>query len=97
MDIDRGSAPTNDADAGCLAQDTGKPEFSPIDALSDALQGRSPQKAFSAPEFTTPWRIFSQVTSQDRRPLLDVPYHYVVEGRMTAQNKDALCQKRPIV
>jgi hypothetical protein len=48
-------------------------------------------KALSAPEFTTPWRIFSQVTPRDRRPLLDdaeyiVPYHYIADGRMTAQN-----------
>ena len=62
-----------------------------MDALSDLLRVvRLKGAVFLHAEFTTPWCIFSQVTPQDCRPLLDgaehmVPYHYVVEGCMTAQ------------
>ncbi len=62
-----------------------------MDALSDVLRVvRLKGAVFLHAEFTTPWCIFSQVTPQDCRPLLDgaehmVPYHYVIEGRMTAQ------------
>jgi AraC family transcriptional regulator, alkane utilization regulator len=62
-----------------------------MDALSDLLRVvRLKGGVFLHAEFTTPWCIFSQVTPQDCGPLLDgaehmVPYHYVVEGRLTAQ------------
>jgi AraC family transcriptional regulator, alkane utilization regulator len=62
-----------------------------MDALSDLLRVvRLKGAVFLHAEFTTPWCIFSQVTPQDCRPLLDgaehmVPYHYVVEGRLSAQ------------
>jgi AraC-like DNA-binding protein len=62
-----------------------------MDALSDLLRViRLKGGVFLHAEFTTPWCIFSQVTPQDCGSLLDgaehmVLYHYVVEGRMTAQ------------
>ena len=62
-----------------------------MDALSDLLRVvRLKGGIFLHAEFTTPWCIFSEVTPQDCRPLLDgaehmVPYHYVVEGRLSAQ------------
>jgi hypothetical protein len=62
-----------------------------MDALSDLLRVvRLKGGVFLHAEFTTPWCIFSEVTPQDCGLLLDgaehmVPYHYVVEGRLTAQ------------
>ncbi len=62
-----------------------------MDALSDLLRVvRLTGGVFLHAEFTAPWCIFSQVTPQDCRPLLDgaehmVPYHYVVEGHLIAQ------------
>ena len=90
-DIATAAARMNDAHAGCLAHDTGNRSNSLVDALSDILRViRLKGGVFLHAEFTTPWCIFSQVTPQDCRPFLDgaehmVPYHYVVEGRLTAQ------------
>jgi AraC family transcriptional regulator, alkane utilization regulator len=62
-----------------------------MDALSDVLRVvRLKGGVFLHAEFTEPWCIFSQVTPQDCGSLLDgaehiVLYHYVVEGRLTAQ------------
>jgi len=62
-----------------------------MDALSDLLRVvRLKGGVFLHAEFTTPWCIFSQVTPRDCGSLLEgadhmVPYHYVVEGRLTAQ------------
>jgi Cupin len=62
-----------------------------MDALSDVLRVvRLQGGVFLHAEFTTPWCIFSQVTREDCGSLLDgaehmVLYHYVVEGRLSAQ------------
>ena len=62
-----------------------------MDALSDLLRViRLKGGVFLHAEFTKPWCIFSQVTPKDCGSLLDgaehmVLYHYVVEGRLTAQ------------
>jgi AraC-like DNA-binding protein len=62
-----------------------------MDALSDVLRVvRLQGGVFIHAEFTTPWCIFSQVTREDCGSLLDgaehmVLYHYVVEGRLSAQ------------
>ena len=62
-----------------------------MDALSDVLRVvRLKGGVFLHAEFTAPWCMFSQITREDCGSLLDgaehmVLYHYVVEGRQTAQ------------
>jgi len=62
-----------------------------MDALSDVLRVvRLKGGVFLHAEFTAPWCMFSQITREDCGSLLDgaehmVLYHYVVEGRLTAQ------------
>jgi AraC-like DNA-binding protein len=62
-----------------------------MDALSDLLRViRLKGGVFLHAEFTKPWCVFSQVTPRDCGSLLDgaehmVLYHYVVEGRLSAQ------------
>src|SRR5262245_59656371 len=62
-----------------------------MDALSDVLRViRLKGGVFLHAEFTAPWCIFSKVSPGDCGPLLEgaehiVLYHYVVEGRLTAQ------------
>jgi AraC-like DNA-binding protein len=62
-----------------------------MDALSDVLRVvRMKGGVFLHAEFSAPWCISSQVGPEDCRSLLDgadhlVLYHYVIEGRLTAQ------------
>ena len=62
-----------------------------MDALSDVLRlVRLKGGVFLHAEFTAPWCILSQVGREDCGALLEgaehlVLYHYVVEGRLTAQ------------
>ena len=62
-----------------------------MDALSDILRTvRLRGGVFLHAEFTAPWCVASQLTSDDLSMLLDgsehaVLYHYVVEGRLSAQ------------
>jgi len=62
-----------------------------MDALSDVLRViRLKGGVFLHAEFTAPWCILSQISQKDCGPLLDgaehmVLYHYVLEGRLTAQ------------
>lgn len=62
-----------------------------MDALSDILRVvRLKGGVFLHAEFTAPWCIASEVTAQDLGRLLEgsehlVLYHYVVEGRLSAQ------------
>jgi AraC-like DNA-binding protein len=62
-----------------------------MDALSDVLKVvRLKGGVFLHAEFTAPWCIFSKVAPKDCGSLLDgaehmVLYHYVIEGRMSAQ------------
>jgi AraC-like DNA-binding protein len=62
-----------------------------MDALSDVLRViRLKGGVFLHAEFTAPWCIFAQITTEDCGALLGgaehmVLYHYVVAGRMTAQ------------
>ncbi len=65
-----------------------------MDALSDILRVvRLKGGVFLHAEFTAPWCISSQVTPEDCGSYLEgsehlVLYHYVVEGRLTAQIPD---------
>jgi AraC-like DNA-binding protein len=80
----------NDTRAGYLAQDAGK-AGRPMDALSDVLRiVRLKGGVFLHSEFSAPWCVLSQVNPEDCGPLLEgaehlVLYHYVLEGRVSAQ------------
>ncbi len=62
-----------------------------MDALSDVLRVvRLKGGVFLHAEFTAPWCIFAEIAREDCGSLLEaaehlVLYHYVVEGRLTAQ------------
>jgi Cupin len=62
-----------------------------MDALSDVLRiVRLKGGVFLHAEFTAPWCIFSEIGLEDCGSMLDgaqhlVLYHYVVEGRLSAQ------------
>src|SRR5258707_11163470 len=87
----RREARVYDASAGCLAQDAGKVTLCPMDALSDVLRViRLKGGVFLHAEFTAPWCIRAEISPDDCGTLLEgaehlVLYHYVAEGRLSAQ------------